>query len=542
MTNPSLTSPEARSLPPTASRSLRTALVLAAGLLLVVHVVLLLRFAVDWPQLDDFTQILAIPGYVIQLPTCHERLLLLTALELEHRAATVRALGWIASLLPGGMNFVVLIVIGNAMLVAAALFAVSWFPRERRPAAAALAALLLLSPTHYAAQYHATGALQHFGISFFVLGALHVLSRGRHPVATAALAAGATFTSASGVLVFPAAVLLLALLQRRGEAVAWAIGGAIVWALYFVGHKSPHMGALLGVLVADPLRVAHLVLATLGCIGASVPVATGIGALAVLAWASIVASGAWRRVPPVVLAAALSLALTCAMVAAGRATLGIESVMLSRYRSYSGLFVLLTFAALSWALPGRAWAAAGAAGIGCAGALFVQAWVVHLPAMAELSAAQLALRDHYAADGHGHYFIYPREFGDFTLARARDIGSFRGVASPPSVPVSAPASRPTARGAGPFHADVFEGRRAASVYGWIAGRYDALELWMDRDGDAYRAPLVAIGFPAGPLGGIHTAFHGTVVVTGLPPGRYRVGVGTDGSLVWTDKEVVVEGP
>src|SRR5688500_9035027 len=100
-----------------------------AACVVAIDVALLWRFAVDWPLHDDFTQIVAMPGYLVQLPTLWEKVALLTQLALEHRAATIRLAGWIASAATRGMNFLVLIALGNVLALGAGVVAIFAFPR-----------------------------------------------------------------------------------------------------------------------------------------------------------------------------------------------------------------------------------------------------------------------------------------------------------------------------------------------------------------------------------------------------------------------------
>src|SRR5688572_6128930 len=511
----------------------RVAWILAVTLL-GLQLASLARYVVDWPLHDDFTQILAIPGYLAQLHSPGEKLALLVEPVLEHRPATVRLLGWLGSLMPGGLNFALLIALGNAMAIAAGIVVVFFFPPAFRAAAALLAALLLTSPTHYAAQYHATGALQHFGVSCYALIALFALHRGHRVVVPALFALAAVFTSASGLMVFPAAVLLLALLRRARESVAWTLAGIATLLAYFAGSSTTSGVAGLAPLAGDPGGLAMTALATLGSIGFSVATSVAIGVVIVVVWAALLGSGAWRRVPPVVIAGALLFALTCAAIAAGRAALGVEAVMLSRYSIYSALALLLTVAALAWTIAMRrmrivfAGAAAGSV------ALFALAWIALMPPLVDLSMMQIALRDHFAADGRGHYDGYAQTFGDFTLRRAAFVDAYdsdRRSAPPLCVDASVP---PPSREWPSLDVHLYGGERVASVTGSMDGELRDVVLWLEGDAGAFRTSLPVLGYLGGPGVGRRTAFRGTVSLAGLPPGRYRVGYADgNGAAAWT---------
>jgi hypothetical protein len=510
----------------------------AAGTLVAIHAALLWRFAVDWPLHDDYTQILAVPGYLAQWGL-EEKLAFLFSLTPEHRIVTLRLAGWLGAVLPGGLDFRLLIALGNAMAIAAGVCVVAWYPPALRAAAALLAALLLTSLTNYGAQYWATGALQHFGVSFYVLGALFTLARGQRVLLPVTLALAAAFTSANGLAVFPAAVLLLGMQHRRREALAWALAGGLIVAFYFVGYAAPGNQRGFLSLVGEPTKLASFGLATIGGVGGTFATSLAIGTLVILVWLALFATGAWRRVPPVVVSATSFFILSCVMIAVGRAGLGSEGVAISRYRVYSGLAILLTFAALAWTVNLRSMRWVAAVALVGTGILYALAWMGTMPSLVQLSMMQTALRDHFAADGHGHYGGYTQEFGDFTLRRAHEIGVYHGVlrASPP-VPMIG-AMPPAGPGSGAQHFELYPGERVVSVVGALAGRHRQVDLWLDDDAKAFRAELVTIRYRAGREAGRITSFRGTLSLEGVPPGNYRVGLAGNSGVSWTNQRVEV---
>ena len=510
-----------------------------AACAVAVQAGLLWRFAVDWPLHDDFTQIVAIPGYLAQLPTIGEKLALITHLALEHRAATLRVVGWIASLAPGGMNFLALIALGNALAWGAGLLAVFATPRGYRAAAALLAALLLTSITHYAAQYHATGALQHFGVAFYALASLFALSKRRRIVA-AAFALAAVFTSGSGLLVLPCAAVLSWLAARPREGFAWAVATGAVMATYFIGYEGPANASALASLATEPLHAVGLALAALGCIGASLWPSIVIGAVLVGAWIALLASGRWRRVPPFVIAASLFLALALCAIAAGRAPFGIDAVLLSRYRIGSALLVLMTLAALAHVVEFRWFRWMQCSAIASAALLYVVALGSMMTSLVDLHVMQRVLRDHFAADDSGHYDGYLQQWGDFTLRRARELGVYAGErhAAPPLAMEAASANE----GSGPavLNLKVYPGSRVFSVYGLVAGGHRRAWVWL-RDGErTLRGAAFTLRYP-GHSFGMQTALHATLTTRDVPRGRYQVGISSDedAGIAWTRSEVEV---
>jgi hypothetical protein len=511
----------------------------AVATLITLHAVRLARFAVDWPFHDDFTQILAVPGYLAHMPTLPERLAYVFSLSIEHRIATLRIAGWLGSLAPGGLDFRLLILIGNGLAAVAGALLVMLFPSRQRALAALVATLLLTSVTHYGAQYWATGALQHFGVCAYAMVALFAAARG-HSLVAAAAALAAAFTAANGLMVVPAAVLLLAMSGRRREAVAWALVGGALFALYFVGYETPagRMSAL--EVLREPARLAAFGLATLGSFGDAEAVAIAIGLAIVLCWLGLAVTGGWRRVPPVAIAAMLFFALTCAAVALGRAALGAEAATQSRYRVYSAAAILLTLAAVLRSASARRRVVVVGVAVVVAAVAHVWGGMRSMPYMIELSSLLRASRDHYAATGHGFYPGFPPpEFGDYVLQRARDIGAYDGLRHA-SAPIVATGGAPS-DGGEPllFSSHVYANGRVLSVVGMMGGRHRAATLWLDDGRAAFRAELGTVRCMGPDWDARRTVFRGTVDVAILPPGSYRVGYdgGAGSGVVWTGQEV-----
>jgi hypothetical protein len=340
-------------------------------------------------------------------------------------------------------------------------------------------------------------------------------------------------------MVFPAVVLLLVLEARRREAIAWGVAGAVVIALYFVGATahSGQEGALS--MLMQPLRLISLGLTTIGAVGDTTTVSLAIGGAIVATWVGIGATGAWRRVPSFVIAAMLFVALSCAMIAAGRAAFGADAVTLPRYRVYSAFALLLTLAAIAALMSKRQvrWIL----GAACAGAaaLYLVARVSMIEHVVHVAMLLKADRDHYAAYGHSHYLGFPpRDFGDYTLERARALGAYDGArsASPPTRIVG--ADLPAGKSSGHSHAQVYRDDGIVSIAGWIERGPSPPRLWIASDDRAFFAPLSIVRYRGGTWTGVRDAFHGTVRLDGLPHGSYRVGYGGD-SVRWTGEKIEI---
>src|SRR5512135_765033 len=133
----------------------------AAVLLAVAHLWMLQRYAVDVPSLDDFTQLLAVPGYVEYTAGLGKKLAFLLSGTPDHRIFTLRAIAWVQAHLPGGLDFRMLLFFGNALCIAAALLVLRQAPAAARWWLAPVFALVIFSPAHWESQYWPTGALSH---------------------------------------------------------------------------------------------------------------------------------------------------------------------------------------------------------------------------------------------------------------------------------------------------------------------------------------------------------------------------------------------
>jgi len=285
-----------------------------------------------------------------------------------------------------------------------------------------------------------------------------------------------------------------------------------------------------------PARFAAFGLAALGGIGDFYIVAIATGIAILLCWLGLAVTGRWRRVPPVVLAAMLFFALTCAAIALGRAALGAEAATQSRYRVYSAAAILLTFAALLRAGSARPRGIAIGAAVLLAAIVHVLAGMRSMPYMIELANLLQASRDHYAATGHGFYPGFPPpEFGDYVLRRARAVGAYDGArnAAAPTMPTGGAPS-------GGMHPSIFANHvhvhaRVLTVVGMLDGRHGAATLWLDDGRAAFRAGLAAVPTMGPDWNARRTVVRGSVDLAALPPGRYRMGydAGAGSGVAWT---------
>ena len=399
-----------------------------AALLALLHAWLLNRYAVNFPFQDDYTQILVVPGYFDRQAGWLDKIAYVFSLSVEHRIATFRLLALIQAKLLGQLDFRALIFFGNALCVAAGLLVLSRADAAQRPWLAPIFAALLLSPTNMIAQYWPTGALQHLAGTAYAFGALFcAMRRGSAWTIGALLLAGAAaFTVVSGLMVFPVAAVMMLLTGRRHAALAWAVATLAFFGLYFIGYETTVDRQSITDLLRDPLRLALHCLSTLGSLTGE-PASAGIlGGALVAAWLGLLAFRRERSIPPELIAWMAFVVLCSAAIAAGRAALGPEAVINSRYRVYSEMAALVTLLAVLRKLDSSRWSMVVIAVLlPCSFLLFARAWDRYMLGIADLAMESRNARDHYVLDGHGIYYGWPpQEFGDFALKRADDDGYF----------------------------------------------------------------------------------------------------------------------
>jgi hypothetical protein len=518
-----------------------------AGLLLVAYVFALNRYAVNFPFQDDFTQLLGVPHYVDSQSSMLNRLSFLFELSVEHRIATLRLIALIQGDLLGGIDLRTLIFFGNMLCALAGLIVLLTAERRVRPMLAMICASVMLSPGNYVAQYWATGALQHSSLIFYAVVAIFAAGRDdwRWEGLSLACALLAAFAAANGPAVFPIVIVSFLLQKRRRSALSWGLLTFTLFACYFLGYRGTG-GASLFASILEPWNLASAFLAVLGSLAGKVLPAMLLGSLITGAWLLICAHPvARRRVPPILFGWIAFFLFSSALIAAGRMNQGLEAVIISRYRPYSGIGLLITLVALGYAVSGvivvRAASVLAVLSVGW----FGYQWVIYMPNIGELAAFQRNAMDYFVATRHGAYGSFPPPaLGDFLLNSA--IGEHRfEVRSTHDALVPRPHfpsfSRDQAR---PVQSVIIERASAdwLTVRGVVSTDLRKVSLWL-QDGDSfYRCKLPWQRLYTG-LKTDQLQFWGLIALRDLPRSTYRIGVSADSeadSIVqWTAEKLTL---
>jgi len=494
----------------------------------MLHAWMLHRYAVDFPFEDDIVQVLAAPGYFHFYPTWREKIADLFSLAVDHRIVTMRLSAIVQTWLPGGLDFRGLIYFGNLLCATTGLLVIWQAPSAHRAWLAALAALLLFSPTNFNAQYWVTGVLSHVAVTTYAFGALYCLTRRGiwWDVGAVLLALCATLTVANGPMVLPVGTVLLWLSGRRRAATFWALATVVAFATYFIGYETPANRPTMLSVLQRPFHLFVLYLSTLGSMGERFDLSVLLGALMAGVWGWLLVLRRGASVAPVLTAWMGFLALSAAAVTVGRAPLGDEALLISRYRVYSEIAMLVTVVAMTrhagprvarWILPPA---------LACALLWFWQSWETNVGWIGDVATRQRNELDHYLVSGHSmHSAVWSQEFQDFMLNRAKLLGYFvprpqsplpRQMFASDTVPRTTvfPQLLPVRP-----YADA----GALSVRGLILANEPHAALWLASDGRQYWGPLKTQRLYRALGDGDWVIYWNTLPLHGLLPGHYRVG-------------------
>ena len=529
-----------------------TALVLAA-----CHAWMLNRYSVNFPSADDFTQLLAVPGYVANSPTFADKVTYLFSLSVDHRIATLRAIAYVQATLLGGLDFRALIFVGNALCAAAGLVVLARAPAESRGWLAPLFAMLLFSPTNWIAQYWPTGAVQHLALLAYALLALLCLDKpGIGRTASALLLTlCAVFTAANGLMLFPAAAAQFWMSGRRKVALLWLGGGVVLGLLYFHGYATPGGRASAQAALLQPVQLCAWFLTTLGSMAAQAGPTNAsamlLGGVLIATWAWLLISARQFPVPRLLLAWALFLVLSIAAITIGRAPLGVEALVNSRYRVYSEFATLVTVVSVVYRL--RAYNLGGERVLATlllplAAVWSWAMWEANLGVLVDFSLEQRNARDHYMVTrGRGMYRDFPpQDFGDFLLTRARDSQHLPPFPVTPVAVATFAADMPPLKTLARFldAAPPFAHAGALSIHGQVPSALSPVAVWLRRDDLYYKGTPQHERVVYPDLANRRVAFWNTWSLVGLAPGQYEVGYArgdlSDSQVYWTGASIDVD--
>src|SRR5581483_9111219 len=127
--------------------------------------------------------------------------------------------------------------------------------------------------------------------------------------------------------------------------ISWSFLTLTLFACYFLGYRGTGDASLFAS-IREPWKLASASLAVLGSLTGSVLPAILLGSVTIGAWIFMcTCRAARRRLPSILFGWIAFFVLSSALIAAGRMNLGLETVIISRYRPYSGITFLITLVA-----------------------------------------------------------------------------------------------------------------------------------------------------------------------------------------------------
>jgi hypothetical protein len=355
------------------------------------------------------------------------------------------------------------------------------------------------------------------------------------------LALCAALTVANGLMVLPVGTVLLWLGGRRRAAALWALLTLAIFATYFIGYEAPAARPPMLLLLQRPFRLFVLYLSALGSMGERSDLSVLLGALMVAVWGWLLITRRKKGVSPVLLAWMGFLALSAAAITAGRAPLDDEALLISRYRVYSEIAMLVTVVATTQRLGASRARWLLLPMLACAALWFWHGWEANIGLVGDIATRQRNGLDHYLLNGHGIYYEFPpQDFGDFMLHRAKELGHFLpGSNSPPQPPLAASSEAPHAAPLLQLHAaPPYADADAISVRGVIFSNERYVTLWLKDEGRQYWGPLKTQRLYRALGDTDWVIFWNTLPLRGIVPGHYRAGyaLGEDprAEVQWSD--------
>lgn len=377
----------------------------ALALPFVVHLAIVVAYAVNVPHADDYDVILWSFERWERARGAGEHVEVLIHQHNEHRLLLVRLVCFADRFVFGDLDFRRLILYGNAAWCAAVGMLV-WSLRRRYAWSAwelAPISYLMFTSNHYDNYLWATSAIQNYGLFLFAIPLLICAADGRDRLASGLFSA-AMFTSGGALPLVPAALGEMLRSRRWKGAIFFAGTAAIVLGIYFTGgyHRPVQHPTLVNSL-QNPARVGQFFLAFLGGAAGSLSVAMGVGGLTAL----LLVVGIARHWSERFLCLLGGFVLIAAVAAAlARSGLGVQTAMSSRYAMYHQLAWSVLYAFLLRSTTGTS----------------ARRWVVMVSMMCAVGFYSQMLRNHLAVGGRFDLERWQRTLGMIAFQRNNESG------------------------------------------------------------------------------------------------------------------------
>ncbi|TLV01226.1 hypothetical protein [Dyadobacter luticola] len=317
-------------------------------------------YAINIPKWDDH----ALKNFIeefVHAPGWKGKIQALFRQHNEHRIATTRFFAWLDYSIFGHLNYRHLMTVGNLLLVGIVPLCYDFLKKNKKPLFALVPVpFLLLTLAFWENMYWGMSAIQNFGVVTLTLWTLYLCINSKVlPFAISMVLAGITvLTSGNGLMVLPLGALLLFLGQNRKRFALWLVVSAAEIFCYFYWYTKPESN--------PPIRASFFELVKgymtfLGSFAESIPiadnfkicfffgivlflVAISIGFTTLFGILKNKYSNKFERTTDLFcLGAILFILGTALIVVYSRAGFGLDGMLLSRYKIYSVLLLIVAY-------------------------------------------------------------------------------------------------------------------------------------------------------------------------------------------------------
>jgi hypothetical protein len=334
----------------------RTLFAIGAMLIpILAFYVILARETVNIPFLDDYGGVLGFVSGWSQLGTVHEKIMdILTAQHSEYKLMFANALYALQYMISGRINFAVLSIIGNCLLLPLYVVLYRMWMADHREISGRLILFVPVSWVLFQLQYYSLlnwpmSSLQHIAVILFSLVTIYLLSRDTQhyfhlSLLTLALAVG---SSGNGFFVIPIGCLILIQFRRLDRLAYWLATSVAILALYLYKYNFLSSTAHADHSIVSSLHHISMLYAlsflgaSIARYGAYIPAAI-LGACMCAVFVYAIFDKLYIR-STAIFYSILFILVTSVAVSGLRSDLGIAQGLVSRYRIYSNLMLVFLY-------------------------------------------------------------------------------------------------------------------------------------------------------------------------------------------------------
>ena len=326
--------------------------ILLCAILGVIHIVIVLTYAVNLPDWDDYDAVLKFTGNFIREGDFMVRLRSIFSQHNEHRIAFDRMVIVLSLLIGGGINFKALIIIGNVLLFALFFLIAKIFEEHtsRNYLLLAPVPFLFFNLGSYENYLWAMASLQNIGVILFALLSTYLLFRSkkvRNPefVLSLFFALVATYTSGNGMLSLVTGLAALIVRKENFRLIlVWAGATVLFISLYFYGYSSisQHPGVI-DTLISKPDQLVSHFFVLVGRISGTLAGSTFLGFALVVTFLFLIITRFAGSKSHVLYFCLFFLFASCCLTSLSRAGFGVHQAMAVRYTLYSSLIIIFLY-------------------------------------------------------------------------------------------------------------------------------------------------------------------------------------------------------